>query len=447
MLARKGLVIVLLISLIAGYFYFRPYFRGQVEEPNITDRLPPGDFIGKILLLDLARETNSFLYYNKLPFRDFLTYEFLLAQGKSYGLDIQKPVYFFANESGEWGSVVPVKDSSKIMSGVVRLRQNMSVEDTIVGGQRVYKLPKENIYMTYGKTWLFMYRGDQLPKRMYHVIYSKKGEIHPMWKDFLQQKLADKQSLAFYSSSAKLKKYGVEKAIFTHRSDSIQFTVRSYFKAKGEFDFSLKEKGLALSHEGKFDKALTFHFNIDKIRENPEAPLKLWLADLSKRISFPVTEFFNAWEGDISFQEGGVQKIKETYIETEFDEEFNSVEVKKEKEVLVPGYAVILSMNEFQKEFVTKLFAKGIMRKEGNRFHILTSPPLKINQNTEYLMLHSSNHAPKILANGENRAYWEKDNIPYNFKVDSLNSKELFFSVNFPGMSLLRKSRALMNPW
>ncbi len=447
MLARQGLVIVLLISLIAGYFYFRPYFLGKEEEPNITDRLPPGELIGKIQLLDLARETNSFLYYNKLPFRDFLTYEFLLAQGKSYGLDIQKPLYFFANESGEWGSVVPVKDSSKIMSGVVRLRQTIDVEDTLVGGQRVFKFPGENIYMTYGKTWLFMYSGNQLPKRMYHVIYSKKGEINPMWKDFLKQKLIEKQSLVFYSSSPRLKKYGVEKAIFTHSSDSVQFTLRSYFKAKGEFDFSLKEKGLALSHAGKFDKSLTFHFNIEKIRKNPNAPLKLWLADVSKRISFPVTEFFNAWEGDISFQEGGVQKIKESYIETEFDEEFNSIEVKKEKEVLVPGYAVLLSMNEFQKQFVSRLFGKGIMRKEGNRFHILTSPPLKINQNAEYLMLHSSNHAPKIMANGENRASWKQDHILYDFRVDSLNAKELFFSVSFPGMSLLRKNRFLMKPW
>ena len=87
------------------------------------------------------------------------------------------------------------------------------------------------------------------------------------------------------------------------------------------------------------------------------------------------------------------------------------------------------------------------MRKEGNRIHILTSPPLKINQNAEYLMLHSSNHAPKIMANGENRASWKQDHILYDFRVDSLNAKELFFSVSFPGMSLLRKNRFLMKPW
>ena len=117
------------------------------------------------------------MFYNKIPLRDYLSYEFILAQSKIYGIHSQKPIYFFVNENGEWGSVASVRDSSKILNGIVRLKKELAINDTLVGGQKVYCLNKEKIYFTYGKTWLFFYHGNQLPKRMYHVMYSKRGFI------------------------------------------------------------------------------------------------------------------------------------------------------------------------------------------------------------------------------------------------------------------------------
>lgn len=443
MLARKGLVIVLLISLIAGYFYFRPYFSRHKEEANITDRLPAGNFIGKVKLLDLAREASAFLYYNKLPFRDFLTYEFILAQSKNYGLNVQKPIYFFSNPDGEWGSLISVTDSSKILSGIARLKQSLRIEDTLVGGQKVVKIVNEKIYMTYGKTWLMIYHGNQLPKRMYHVIYSKKGEMNPLWKEFLNEKKIKNETLIVFSKWSKFKKYGIEKAIFTQKCDSIYFSVKSYFKGSQIFDFSLKKEGIALPNTIQNDKSATFHLDVSGIRKNPKSPLKMLLNDLSKRINFPIEEFFNAWEGDITFQEGGRQTIKESYIETEFDEEFNPIEVKKEKEVSIPAYVVLLSMNQNQKSFISTLFAKGIMRKENDRYYVLTSPPLKINVKPDYLMLYSSTHAPKRVSNSINGGFWKDSYTHYHFQIDSLNQQELFFSFQIPGVGLLRKNKIL----
>ncbi len=441
MLARKGLFIVCLISLIGGYFYFRPFFSGVEEEPTILDRLPTGDFLGRVYVLDVARETNSFLYYNKLPFRDFLTSEFLLAQGKNYGLNLQKPVYFFSNESGEWGSIVYVSDSSKILAGLIRIKQNMDLEDTLVGGQKVTKIPKENTYMTYGKNWLFTYHGKQLPKRMYHVIYSKKNDIHPLWKDFTKNKQFKNESIVVYSNWEKIKINGIEKAMFSFDCDSIEFHLKTYFKSKEPLNLSVKDSGMALVPKMDMDKYLSLHLNVSKLRNNPSDPLVKWLTRLGKRVSFPINDFFKAWEGDLTLQEGGLQTIKQSYIETEFDEEFNAQEVRKEKEVLVPGYSVLLSMNSFQKEFVSNLFAKGIMRKENNRFHILTSPPLHINQKPNYLMLYSSDHAPKITTNKANKGYWKDQKTKYFFNLDSLNNQEVYFSVHFPAISLLRKNK------
>jgi hypothetical protein len=45
------------------------------------------------------------LYYNKIPFRDLLSYEFILSQGKLYGLNLQKPIYFFGKEKGDVGAI------------------------------------------------------------------------------------------------------------------------------------------------------------------------------------------------------------------------------------------------------------------------------------------------------------------------------------------------------
>lgn len=443
MLARKILVIVLLISLIAGYFYLRPYLSAKEEEPHITDRIPVGDFIGKIKLLDLARETNAFLYHNKLPFRDFLTVEFILSQSKNCGINVQRPIYFFSNENGEWGSLLTVNDSSKINAGFLRLKRDVTLEDTIVGGQKVIKIPKEKIYMTYGKYWLFVYHGKQLPRRMYDVIYSKKGEINPIWKKFEQNHKFDNETVVVASNWNKIQKYGIEEAIFTHDSDSTEIAIKSYFKHKDGFDFSIKKEGLGLAGNGKNDKSVNFHFDIEKIRNNPNAPLKLLLHEFAKRVSFPVEAFFKAWDGDISFNEGGMHTVKESYIETLLDEEFNTLEVKKEKDVQVPGYMVLLSMNEHQKSFVSNLFAKGIMRKDDNRFYVLTSPPLKINQNKKYLMLYSSQHAPKIVSNNRNGGTWKDSKTRYDFNLDSLNKQELFFSFRFSGVSFFKKNKFL----
>jgi hypothetical protein len=440
-MARKGLFIVFLISLLVGFFYLKPLLFKTEPEPNLIDRLPVGDFLGKVNIIEIARESHSFMYYNKFPFRDFLSYDFLLAQGKSYGLDLQRPAYFFANESGEWGSLISLNDSSKIRSGINRLGRDILINDTVIGDQKVYYLKNTKTYMTYGKYWMFIYNGNQLPKRMYHVIYSKKGDIHPTWKEFLKLKKFKSENLVVFSNWSKLMDKGIQTAVFAHDADSIQIHLKAYIKAKDSLYISKKDKGLAFDSKLNSNKSINLHLNLDKIKNKPNHPLFVWLRQQSKRISFPFNDFLRAWEGDLSFQEGGNHLIKETVIETVMDDEFNLTEVKKEKDVSVPGYAVIFSMNAFQKEFVSKLFAKGIMTKEANRFRFLGSPPLKINQKPNFLFLYSTDKTPKISENDLNSGFWTHNDTKYEFVLDSITSHEFLFSVHFPLMKLLLKNK------
>ncbi len=137
-----------------------------------------------------------------------------------------------------------ITDSSKIILGIIRLKQTIEIGDTLIGGQKVVKIPNESIYMTYGKNWLFVYHGSQMTKRMYHVMYTKKGQINPAWKDFLEHKLSQNKSLVFYSNWSKLKRYGVDRALFSSKCDSINISVNSYFMSNKPFEIKLKNKGI-----------------------------------------------------------------------------------------------------------------------------------------------------------------------------------------------------------
>ena len=85
---RKFLTLVLIAGSLGFVLFVKSFLFEQPKSPNILDRLPAADFLGKVNILELAKESSSLLQYNKLSMRDFTTYEFLLGQGKQYGLDL-----------------------------------------------------------------------------------------------------------------------------------------------------------------------------------------------------------------------------------------------------------------------------------------------------------------------------------------------------------------------
>ncbi|MBI2258416.1 MAG: hypothetical protein HYU67_05905 [Flavobacteriia bacterium] len=437
-MARKGLFIAFLLSLLVAFFYLRPILFKKEPEPLLSDRIPVGDFIGKINLIELARESHAFMFFNRVPFREYLSYDFILAQSKMYGIQAQKPIYFFANENGEWGGLISVQDSSKIFNGINRLKKDFLIEDTIVGGQKVHRLKKEKIYFTYGKTWFFVYKGNQLPKRMYHVMYSRKGDEHLYWKELKRLNPYKNEHVQILSKWSKWMELGIKSVYFAHDTDSINTYLKGSFVFDQNSPIKLKNNGLSFNSQFEGNKSIQFHFDLEQFKNNLTHPLWSFLQKYASKIAFPLKSFVKAWEGDIAVVEGGSHLVKETYIETEMDDEFNMVEVKKTKEVLKPGYAILLSMNEFQKQFVAQLFAKGIMRKQNNRFHILNSPPLKIIQKKDFLFLYSTDFAPKLKNKPLNGGYWTQNGVKYSFVVEQTDNKNFSFSIQFPLISYLK---------
>ena len=141
MFRKLGTIFILSLGL-AILLILQPWKRFQVEPPRFFDRLPEADIIGKSSILDLSRTLSSAMYYYKIPGREFLTYDFILSQGKSFGLDVQKPVFFFMDQENweikDLGLLTMVTDSSKISLGIEKLYQLTNIHDTVVLGERVF---------------------------------------------------------------------------------------------------------------------------------------------------------------------------------------------------------------------------------------------------------------------------------------------------------------------
>jgi hypothetical protein len=438
---RKTTFLIILATTLASILFLRPYFNGLYEKPSFEDRLPEADFLGRCYLLDVAKETSEMLFYHKVPFRDLFSYEFLLGQGKSYGLNLQKPIYIFANENGNWGVMVEVTDSSKVLPGIQRISKFIDIKDTLWNDQKVYRYENEKGYLTYDKNWLFLYKGTEFSKNFNHIVNAKKGGIKQCWKAFLKEKHFKDEKLVIYSNWKKLQNQGLETALFAHNSDSSSFSLLSYFKNKKPLNIKLKEPGIELASTNSVSKQLNIHIDISKLRKAYNDPIYKFLVNLGKKISFPTKEFLDAWEGDLCFTQGGTAIIHETFIESVMDEEFNVTEVKSVKEEKIPGFSLLFSVNNNSTNLINKLFAKGILTKHENHFQFLASPPLSFVKRPNSLLFYSGESFPKQVLNNKNHGIWTQRGTKIGFAIDSLSSHEMFGTIHIPIDRIIRRNK------
>lgn len=438
---KKFSLIFLLATALGAFLVLRPYLFRKTEIPRLEDRLPDGDFIGRAYILDVARETSGMMYYHKIPFRDLFSYEFILSQGKQYGLNLQDPLYFFANENGNWGAIIQVSDSSKIREGIERLRKFVTIGDSLIEDQHIYSYKKENGYLTYSNNYVLIYKGNDFKNIYDRVTKAKSGDITPTWKSYLKEKQFKDEKLVIFSNWSKLKKNGIKTVLFAHDSDSNSFRLKAYVRNEKPLNFSMKETGLNFKTGNYVDKMLNIHLDISKLREASDDPLYQWMIKLGKRVSFPTKEFLDAWEGDLSYRQGGFQTLKEKYVESVLDEDFNVTEVQKEKEVKVPGFSLMLSTNTNDRKLLNKLFEKGILTNENEQLRFLFSPPLKMQKKGSYYYFYSGDYIPKTEEQVTNNGIWLHKGTSYQFSIDSLSNYEIFGSLYIPVDRIIRRSR------
>ncbi|MEY4659735.1 MAG: hypothetical protein ACO29Q_01710 [Crocinitomicaceae bacterium] len=440
---RKISTFLLLAGALGLVLFLKNILFEKPTPPRIIDRLPTADFIATANILDLAKETNGMLQYNKIAVRDFTTYEFLLGQGKMYGLDLKQNVYLFGNENGNWGAMAKLTDSSKIKGGIERLKKFVKISDSTFNDQKFFYNLEDKSYLHYGVDYILFYKGNDFKSVLEHVINAQHMGIHRDWKRFLAQKQFKNEHLVIYSNWPKLKALGIETAMFAHDSDSSSFKLKSYLKKTKPLYF--KEKQDALSYESSegTQRMIDVHLDVEEFRKNKEDSMYVQLMKLGKRFSFPIAEFIKAWTGDLCFVEGGLQKVKEQYIETVLDEDFNETEVRREKEVLVPTYSALISMNEYGQLFLNKLMAKGFLRQDGNGFRFLFSPLLNMSKVGSVYQFYSASTAPKLVPSFNNHVTWTDKGTKYFFSIDSVTQHEIFGSLHIPVMRLFRRNKLI----
>lgn len=434
-MARNLVIIAILAVIFAGLLYLKPWKSTDLP-PRFFDRLPEETIVGKTDILELSKMLQPAIFKSKAAFRDFVTPEFILSQGKGYGLDIQSPVYFFANEKGKelssWGIMISVKDSSKVRDGIDRIRKVLPMSDSVFSGQRVYYNFRQDITLAYGKDWLLICKDKPNNSYLNRVMHAKLNGISPRWRNFLNLTLYNDKHLSFQVISEPLQKNGLQSILVGAASDSSMITLHTCVTQFDSLSFELRNTGPSLEGESFTNSLVNVHLSIDKLRERPNDPIYLYLQKLGKKVSFPLQDFLNAWEGDLAFRQGGIQVIQEQYIESEFDENFNITEVTKYKDVKISGFALYLSMNENGKDFINKLFAKGIITKDSNKFRLLFSPPIFLSKNDHSLSFYTSRFAPKMSNNGVNGGMVTINQVPVNFYLDSTLDKSLHGRITFP---------------
>jgi hypothetical protein len=442
-LIRKTITIVILAAALGAFLYYKPFMFEKPNPPRLIDRLPSADFIGKANILDLARETSGMMYYHKIPFRDFTSYEFLLGQAKMYGLNLQKQVYLFGNEGGDWGCMVEVSDSSKIGQGIERIRKFITIDDTTINGQQVFRFKKEKMYLHFERNYLFFYKGSEFKSYFTQVTKAKHLGINKNWKTFLSKKQFRNEHLVIYSNWERIQNMGIKTAMFAHDSDSLSFNLKSYFRKEQPLFIAKKEFGKGLRNIENATKSIELHLDISELRQHPDDKLYIELSKIGKSFGFPFVDFLKAWDGDLSFMEGGVQKVQETYIETELDEDFNPSEIEKTREIIVPGYSVYFTSTLYAPTFIDKLIKKGILTQEQENFRFLFSPLLRKKNNQKAYQFYSGQKTPKIEQSSRNQVIWTKEGTRYVFNLDSLNTYEIFGSLQIPVRRIFRKNKLI----
>lgn len=436
---KKSIVIIVLALTLAGFLFFMPYLFAKKIPARIIDRLPDCDFIGQTDLLNLAKETSGMLYHFKIPFRDLGSAEFILGQGKIYGLDLQKPVYLFGNNKGDIGAMISLSDSSKTRQAIDKIRKKAVLADSSSKHIIVYYLPEIKLYLHYGQQYLLIYKGNSFRKIQKRVSESKFHSVSPLWKSYLSKKIFKKEHLVLYSEWSEIKKAGFDYVMLAHDSDSTSIEIKYYLRKNKGFNFKPNSNGLGFEGAEKADRSINIHMDVSKFKNSASDPLKSLFAKLGKKISFPTQAFFDSWSGDLSFFEGGKQMAKERIIVSELDEDFNVTEVVKYQDVTVPGYSVLLNTNEKGEIFFNQLFNKGLLRKEEGGYRFLFSPLLKMDKKEGYYQFYSGHNAPRMIPSIDNKLNWKFKGTSYLFHLDSINRKEIFGSVRFPTQKLLKK--------
>jgi hypothetical protein len=441
---RRLAVIFVLAAGLASLLILRPWEGNQDPPPRFFDRLPDADIVGKSNIHELSRALSSTMYYYKIPIREFLSHEFILGQGKNFGLDLQKPVFFFADQKDweleDFGILTIVADSSKIPIGLEKLYQLIDLKDTLILGQKVYKEKSSDYYFTYGKDWLLTYHGKKIKNRLATILTAKRNEIPPKWREFLNSTEYSDMNAVAYMSCEDLDELGIESTTVTLTNDSTSIYLNAKITQKDTLRLSLKESGPSYNKQEFTKHLINLHLNTEQFRFSDDAPLFKLTEKYTKRINFPIEDLISTWTGDVAFRQGGIQEIEEKYVESVLDENFNVTEIVKVKKVKIPSFSLHLSVNENGQNLVDKLYKKGILTHNNGEHRLLYSPPMNMKLTDSTLAFYTGKYIPALEIDSTSNILWTESKTAYSFRIDSTNTHSVFTTVQIPLQQIVKEN-------
>jgi hypothetical protein len=441
---KKSLIIIFLSILLGLFLYFRTSFDSQNNEARIIDRLPDAEYIGSSSLLDLAKETSPLLYFYKIKNRDLSSVEFLLAQAKNFGLNVQEKMYFFYDESGEGGLMFHVTDSTKVLLAIKNFNAKSPDENKSENKNTVYFSDQLKLNFHCGTDYLLLYSGKKFPEIVKRVSQAKFNQQSTLWKEYLSLKVYKNENTTVFATTKKIKELGFDYALFSHNSDSANVYINGCLHNYKGLNPSLLKSGKGFVNSLENNRSIELHIDSKDVNTGKDFPFKALLFEQGSKISFPTAAFINAWGGELSFSEGGKEIIKERVIVSEMDEDFNVFEVVKYNSVKVPKYSLMFNTNDNGASFIRLLLKKGILRPEGKYYRFLYSPLLKMEKNDNYYLFYSGEKAPKIVQCDENKLYWEFWKTNCLFKIESMSQNDLFISAKIPAIRAIEKLKKVM---
>lgn len=433
---RKLLFIFFLALGFGVFLFFYPWKKELPVNPKLTDRLPVSSIIGKTNLLELSSQISKLLYYYKIPFRDFVDPDIILSQGKKYGLNVQSPLYFFANDSlthiKNWGGMIEVQDSSKIYPAIDLLRKRTNIIDTMIADKSIYFAQNFDTYFSYGSDWLLIYQGDSIEKVIRSIFNAKLHNVNMRWEKLINQTNNSEQVLRAEIQSETLNEFGIKSSLVSLSNDSTNLIFNTQLLHYDTLAFHVKKNGAALSRLEFTKQRVQINFDIERLRKDKNHPYRQLLYKFGDKINFPTDELLNAWDGQLSFRRGGIEYISEKYIESVLDEDFNITEVERIKKVKISGFAMYLSANKLMPDFLRKIENKGILSRENRKYRLLYSPPLNLKQTDTSLLFFTNKYAPVPETNMQNEIMWTFNYTPVQFFIDSTVTKSIFGRIKIP---------------
>lgn len=437
------LFLLTVVALFVGFFFARPYLFPSKPRALIEDRLPDAPLIGKISVIDFIDDLHPALFKNKIAGRDIIASDFILSQTKNTGIDLQKPTYFYSIDGiKEFGVLLSVMDSSKVPRAISRIKTLFNVRDTIINTQIVHKIDKYNIYFCNENDWFFIYRGNHFVKNYYQIRYADHTSMKKRWRNFLNNKLLQKEHLSFFYRSKAMAKKRLDYLAVSVKLDSNNVYLKTIIADRYFFPIQIKKEGQGIPIEKKTPSKyfLDLHLVVDELRATQDHFIYTFLQKYARRINFPLNDFLQNWDGDLSVLVGGVTKVKESYVETEFDDNFNPKEVKKTR--LVDRERLMSYMTSTKSgfaPFVNQLFARGFLTKTKNNFNLLIIPDVKLVQSKNSFMIYTG-FPPKInRLKPLNEGKITYDNSEFYFKINNISKREMFMDISFPDKFLIKK--------